>query len=498
MRAIVHATLVAALLSGAPAAAAQATVVLHIRIVLTDAGQTSPVPGHALLISDNPSTAPPRLIRTKVDGTADVTLRPGNYTIESDAPATFHGRAYQWTQTIDVRGDTALSLTAANADVTTATAAAAAGSRPVEADPAFLLPRWQDSVVTLWTPTAAASAFLIDARGLIETNQKPIGSAASVEVQLTPAIKVAGRVLAADAAHDVAIVWIDPGAIASIKPIPSGCSADPAHPAQEVFAIDAPVARPKDITSGTMSEVKLGDGGNGGPVFTPEGMLVGVTSGNKVVPQNVACALLSSAEGKMTAAQPPSSAHLPIEPDRLLSEKDLKAAAKRRAGSLNPYQVSSQTFDVSFITPVMIAGEQRNRLFDFGSWSEYAGSLRPVLYVRVTPKMVEGFWTKVARGAAYTQGAAIPAIKHATTGFAKLRVWCGEREVTPIHPFILEQQISEKETLAEGLYVFDPSAFGPQCGTMKLDIFSEKAPEKAETRVVESGIVQRILEDFAP
>ena len=506
----------AALLSAAAiAASAQSTVILHIKIVLTDSGQTTPVPGHALLISDNPSTAPPRLIRTRVDGTADVTLRPGNYTIESDAPVSFHGRAYQWTQTIDVPAgrETTLSLTAANADVTKAPVETTSGARPLEADPAFLLPRWQDSVVTLWTPTATASAFVIDSRGLVETNQKPIGSASAVEVQLTPAIKVAGRVLTADAAHDVAVVWIDPGALASIKPIPSGCP-KPQTPPAEIFAIGAPFDQAKDITPGKPSAaLELPEGSNGGPVFAAGGALVGITSEREasaerngsrargrmtVVPQSDACSVIASAEMQMTGAQPPSGAHLPIEPDRQLSEKDLKAAAAHRAGSLNPYQVATQTFDVSFITPVMIAAEQRNRLFDFGNWSDYVGSLRPVLYVRVTPKMVEGFWTKVARGAAYTQGAAIPAIKHATTGFAKLRVWCGEREVLPIHPFILEQQISEKETLAEGLYVFDPAAFGPECGMVKLEVFSEKAPEKAETHVVESGIVQRIREDFAP
>src|SRR5882672_11300537 len=80
---------------------AQALSVLHIRIVLVDAGgKTTAVPGHALLISDNPSSAPPRLVRTAVDGTADVRLRPGNYTIESDRPVAFNGKAYQWTQTV--------------------------------------------------------------------------------------------------------------------------------------------------------------------------------------------------------------------------------------------------------------------------------------------------------------------------------------------------------------------------------------------------------------
>src|SRR5262249_21342909 len=80
---------------------AQAQSVLHIKIVLADAdGKTTPVPGHALLISDNPATSAPRVIRTGVDGTAEVRLRPGNYTVESDRPVTFRGKAYQWTPTV--------------------------------------------------------------------------------------------------------------------------------------------------------------------------------------------------------------------------------------------------------------------------------------------------------------------------------------------------------------------------------------------------------------
>ena len=73
--------------------------VLHIRVTLVDAehGRT-PVPRHALLVSDNPSTAPPRQIVTAADGTVDVSLRPGNYTVESDRPVVFNGKAYQWTQ----------------------------------------------------------------------------------------------------------------------------------------------------------------------------------------------------------------------------------------------------------------------------------------------------------------------------------------------------------------------------------------------------------------
>jgi Trypsin-like peptidase domain len=513
---------------------AQATSVLRIKIVLADAGQTTPVPGHALLISDNPATTAPRLIRTAVDGTAEVKLRPGNYTVESDKPVAFHGKAYQWTQTVDVVAgrDAVLQLTAANADVLTAAAAATGDSRPLEADPAFLLPRWQDSVVALWTPTTRASAFVIDSRGLVATNQKAIGAATSVEVQLTSSVKVAAGVLAADSTRDVAVLWIDPRAIASVKPIPLGCQEQrPALPdSQEIFTIGAPPRQLKDMTSGTMANLILPDGSDGGPVFTAEGTLVGITSVSggesdrrrrgrvRIVGQADACAVVASAETKMANAAPPGDAHLPIEPDWPIPEDAFKDAAQHRVGSLGPYQLASQSFDLSFITPVMIFGsryqaEQMNRrgrgqggrstsvvvprLLDFGSWSDYLEDIPPVLIVRVTPRMVEGFWTSVARGAAYTQGAALPAFKHAKAGFARLRAYCGESEVTPIHPLMLEQRVSDKDTIAEGLYIFDPGAFGPQCDAVKFVLFSEKEPEKGETRVVEPGVVQRIQQDFA-
>ena len=105
-----------------------------------------------------------------------------------------------------------------------------------------------------------------------------------------------------------------------------------------------------------------------------------------------------------------------------------------------------------------------------------------MLLIRVTPKLVEGFWTTVARGAARTQGVALPPIKHFKSGFSRMRAFCGDAEVTPIHPFKLEQRVSETDAIYEGLYVFDPGALGPQCGTVKLVLYSEKEPEKGDTR----------------
>ena len=504
----------------------QAPGVLHISVVLVDADQkVTPVPHHALLISDNPATTAPRLITTGPDGTADVRLRPGNYTVESDQPVTFHGKGYQWTQIVDIVAgrDGVLKLTTDNAEVVEPVAAAAPSSpTPLEADPTFLLPQWQDSVVALWTSAARASGFVVDAKGLVATSQRAIGTATSVEVQLTAALKVSGRVLAADTARDVAVIWIDPAVAASVKPVPLGCGQPAAKPAlvdrQDIFTIGAPLRGQKGMTTGRASHVEqppiasdwmLGSGSVGGPVFVAGGGVVGLSSfgdeqdrrgrsDSRVVSAVDVCEVVAAAEKKMNGATPPNGTRLPVEPARAIPEDVLKDAAKRRAGSLNPYQMSSTDFDVSFITPVMTYGTKVQPLTDFGNWSDYLEDSPPVLLVRVTPRLVEGFWTTVARGAARTQGVALPPIKRFKPGFSRLRAFCGDAEVTPIHPLTLEQRVSDTDAIHEGLYVFDPGALGPQCATVKLVLYSEKEPEKGDTRDVDPKIVQRIWQDFEP
>jgi hypothetical protein len=93
---------------------------------------------------------------------------------------------------------------------------------------------------------------------------------------------------------------------------------------------------------------------------------------------------------------------------------------------------------------------------------------------------------------------AIPPIKRFKSGFSRLRAFCGETEITPIHPFKLEQHVSETDTIYEGLYIFDPGAFGPQCASVKLTLYSEKEPDKADTRPVDPKLVQQLWQDFAP
>jgi hypothetical protein len=375
-----------------------------------------------------------------------------------------------------------------------------------------------------------------------------VGTATSIEVQLGPAVKLAANVLAADAERDVAILWADPKALASLRPLPLPCDAL-SRPTlverEEIFTIGTPLHGQKAIAPGTLlhvepratlSDLILARGSAGGPIFAADGRVVGITSAlneteekddnrrgdSRVVDLADVCEVVGSAAAKTTKASPPSGTLLPIEPARPFPVAALQEAAKRRVGSLNPYQMSSSDFDIAFITPVMTYGAQyqtelarkRDRpsaaraagpdpsfvrpIMEFANWSDYVSDFPPVLLVRVTPRLVENFWTTVARGAARTQGVALPPIKHFKSGFLRMRAFCGDAEVTPIHPFRLEQRVSETDAIYEGLYVFDPAALSPQCGTVKLVLLSEKEPEKADSRVVDAKVLEQIWDDFAP
>ena len=550
---------VATLLSIVPRAAfVQAPSVLHIRIVVVDAeGKAMPVPRHALLISDNPTSAPPRRIVTTLDGTADVRLRPGNYTVESDEPLAFQGKAYQWRHTLDIAAgrDATLELTAANADVepinlttagaSPATPGASTSTGPSTDDPSTLLAQWHPSVVALWTATTRTSGFVVDANGLIVTSQRGVGTATSVEVQIAPSVKVAAQVLVADSVHEVAVLRVDPQVVTSVRPVPIRCEQAATATivnGQEIFTIGAPLRQRKGLSAGILREVEknvfmadfsLATGGAGGPVFTAAGSVVGVSSivddvdgrrraDSRVIGLDHVCAVMASAEKKMKDAAAPSGTLLPVEPERPFPLDAIKDEKRHFTGGLNPYQFSSSGFDVTFITPVLIHGGQNysaqasrrdggaaprtpdreqtvmRPLLDFSNWSGYVADVPPVLLVRVTPRLVEGFWMKVARGAAQTQGVSMPPIKRLKSGFSRMRAFCGAVEVTPIHPFKLEHSVDDTDVIYEGLYVFDPGALGPPCGSVKLMLYSEKEPNKEDTRVVDPKLLEQIWRDFAP
>jgi hypothetical protein len=88
-------------------------------------------------------------------------------------------------------------------------------------------------------------------------------------------------------------------------------------------------------------------------------------------------------------------------------------------------------------------------------------------------------------------------MKRFKSGFSRMRAFCGDGEMTPIHPFKLEHRVTDNDVIDEGLYVFDPDALGRSCGSVRLVLYSEKEPDKADTRLVDANVLQQIWRDFA-
>jgi hypothetical protein len=281
-------------------------------------------------------------------------------------------------------------------------------------------------------------------------------------------------------------------------------------------------------TTGMAAEINLVSGSAGGPVFAASGEAVGLTSiehqnGRErgdptIVPASDVCAAVGDAIRTIAGTSPPSARHLPVEPARPGAGEGPAAAGGQRADVM-PYRMSAAEFDVLFITRPLIdraegqledmsgrdlhndagAATEEARLqlvTDFANWSEYVSDAPPVLFVRVTPKAVESFWTTVARGAAVTQGISLPPIKRVRGGLLRMQAFCGNAEVTPIHAFTLDPLVAGKDAIGDALYVFAPDALGPSCSNVKLVLYSAKEPDRADTRVVDPAVIQRVAKDF--
>jgi hypothetical protein len=501
---------------------AQATGTLRIRVVVTDAGGNAvPVPRVQLLISDNPTSREPRRVRTGADGSIDVILPAGNYTVESDVPVRLGARTFAWTQTLDVPagGDTVLELSADNADADADAGAAVDVARATPADGAVILARWQTSIAEIWTPTRHANGFVIDARGLIATNDRALGPAADVEVEFGNAagrVKVAGRVIATDRTKGVTIIWIDPAITATRPPIAPSCdAAAPPSIAHDdrVVTLIAPMLEPKTALPGSAirptsqafrADWRLDSVSAGGPVFAADGTAIGITVAEEeqdtqrraadsyVIPLANACSVLAAAEQKMTGAKPPPGTALRTEAGLPRARPD--RVASQQKSSLLPPVIRAEDYDIALMTPAMVQFDRStsNTRNYFGNWSAYVANAPEVLLVRISPQFEESIWKTIARGAASTQGMSLPPMPSFSARFGRMRAFCGAAEVMPIRRLQIEIPVQKNEPIRDGVYVFALTDFGPHCGTVRFELFSEKSPNRGDVRSIDPTLFAKL------
>ena len=334
--------------------------------------------------------------------------------------------------------------------------------------------------------------------------------------------------------------------VAGRAPLPLACPPAPApalEVGQEIVTVATPLRTGTDLITGEVTghqprvieaDLRLAFGGTGGPVFDQAGTVAGLTAltvdadapGRRgeaaVVRLGTLCEALAAAAPKLAGATPPAASRLPVEPAAPAPNAAAAAGAAppmpASAGPVMPVTVASADFDLAFITaPMLRAAQERagrtggqpgraqevearlGPLTEFDAWTEYFANPPPVLIVRVTPKMVEGFWKRLGREALRTQGAVLPPLKGFTGSFVRLRATCGGEEITPIHPFVLEHQLPgrDRDIVREGLYVFAPDAV-VGCTQLTVSLYSEKAPDKADTIAIAPALLERIRKEATP
>ncbi len=498
--------------------AAQGPVVrvsVHAVLIDKDLNQ-KPVPRLSLVFT-RMDVAPPQetTVKTGFDGNAEAKLPPGKYRVATPDPVDFQGKRYKWGIEIVLSGpEQIVELSNDNASVSADSAATSSGSGDLTA----LFDRLKNSVVTVRAEAKDGSGFLVDPAGLIVTNNHVVESSDYVAVQFDQKSKVQARVLAASVDKDVAVLWANlaPYPQAVVAPLvaagPSGITVG-----ERVFTIGNPLGRERVLTTGVISKVEpdaitsdinINPGNSGGPLLTMQGQVAGITTAGlrnlaKIVPIEDARAVIDQARAKMAGGIPPPADLLPVEPTDFFPADSLRALLQQEKLDTKLYFFDAGQFQVGILTPTVnyflrhedeMAAARRSAKRAGGepaqakppvSALEDAQDYRPVVVVHVRPKL-SVFWKIRFKN-----------------GFQRMRLLCGGKEVPPVDPGrrpfeLVDQRGRTMDTTYQGAYVYSPDAISPACGSVVLEIFSEKDPKTPITQTVEVQTVEKVWADLEP
>ena len=410
----------------------------------------------------------------------------------------------------------------------------------------------QMTVVTVWSEFGHGTGFIFDERGLVMTNQHVIGPSEIVSVQFDPRIRVPARILAVDPQKDVAVLWIDLAALpnAIVAKIAKGTEADPAViEGERVMTIGSPLNQRKIMTTGIaskvepraiISDININHGNSGGPLFNSIGEVVGITTFGDLSTQGgpgisgivrieETAAVVDLAIGKMSLTEKPDARLLPVDPTDKYPFEAIKDVVEAKKFDFKPYFFNEASFHVTLMTPLMTyraesearreAEKTKNKRTkskdsmpststtadQFQNWREYIGEYKPILIITAQPALGESFWGAVGRGVAANYGIHTQANLRFKTDFYRMKLFCGDKEVAPIHPGKVYRLMNERSYFIKsndatyaGAYSYPADAVNESCGVVRLELFSEKHPNKAENKTLDKKTVARIIADFQP
>lgn len=409
----------------------------------------------------------------------------------------------------------------------------------------------QMSVVTVWSEFGHGTGFLFDERGLVMTNQHVIGPSEIVSVQFDPTTRVPARILAVDPQKDVAVLWIDISSLpnAMMAKIAKGTDEEPTViEGERVMTIGSPLSQRKIMTTGIaskvepraiISDININQGNSGGPLFNSIGEVIGITTFRDlgqggpgisgIVRIEETSAVVDLAIGKMSLTEKPEARLLPVDPTDKYPFEAIKDVVEAKKFDFKPYSFNEASFQVTLMTPLMTyraesearrEGEKtknkRTKSKDsvpststtadqFQNWREYVGEYKPILIITAQPALGESFWGAVGRGVAANYGIHTQANLRFKTDFYRMKLFCGDKEVAPIHPGKVYRLMNERSYFIKsndatyaGAYSYPADAVNESCGVVRLELFSEKHPDKAENKTLDKKTVARIIADFQP
>src|SRR4029077_2751499 len=113
------------------------------------------------------------------------------------------------------------------------------------------------------------------------------------------------------------------------------------------------------------------------------------------------------------------------------------------------------------------AQQDANREDSPRDWESETGGHRAVFGIYVVPKVREGFGSAFSRSLRNGYGAANLKFK---TDFQSMKLFCGEKEVQPIHPGripltvnVRNASVKLEDSTYKGAYFYPPDAVCPQC-----------------------------------
>lgn len=470
---------------------AQSPQNVTLKVTVVDDGlNLKNVPKFSLIIRRASEPSLPGIkISTSAEGRAEISLPPGNYVAASERPLSFQNRSFSWEQPFTVEPGKAASVDLSSDNARIADPADAKAGRDISRG-GEMFKTLRDGVVTVQGELGPGTGFIIDASGLILTNQHVIDQSNEIRVRFDRYTAVRARVLAVDEERDLAVLQINLSAFPKSRVLNlagTGTAEQPVVEGEHVFTIGSPLDQDKILSSGIASKIEkraiitditFSSGNSGAPLFNSLGQVVGITTfkikdrssaafaKNEITAEESglsgivaiaeAAALIDKARAAAAAKGLPAAQLMPNMPEGVFPVETIKAAFKDRKYPLDQYVADVKNYQIKYMTPVykfyvmekdriesLKNRQKRNKekgmvdtadaFKDLRYWSEYAGELRPVVQILALPETgASGASMALSVVAQGMIGYSTPLDQKYKADFYQMKLMCDGQEITPL------------------------------------------------------------------